>query len=85
MVIIKTFLVPRNVEMTGGLMDHSWDPEALMIPSAALSLNLSQNAATHWTTSVWIYSVDSILTTVLFSVNNVIAPVSFLYLLSDWA
>lgn len=41
--------------MSDRLMDHLWVPRALVIPSAAVNLNFSQNAATHWTSSAWIY------------------------------
>lgn len=71
--------------MTDRLMDHLWVPRALMIPSAAVNLSLSQNAATHWTSSAWMYSVDYILITMVFCVNNLIARVSFPCLLSDGA
>lgn len=83
MGIIKTFLVPRSVEMTDRLMDYLWVPRALTIPSAAVNLNLSQNAANHWTSSAWMYSVDYILITMFSWENNLIARVSFPWLLSD--
>lgn len=55
--------------MTDRLMDHLWVPRVLVIPSAAVNLNLSQNAATHWTFSAWIYSVDYILIKMFSGVN----------------
>lgn len=84
MGIIKTFLVPGSVEMTDRLMDPLWVLRALTIPCAVVNLNLSQNAATHWTSSAWMYSVDYVIT-VFFCENNLIAGVSFPCLLSDGA
>lgn len=69
--------------MTDRLMDHLWVPRALSKPSAAINLSLSQNAATHWTSSAWMYSVDYILIAVFSCENNLIARVSFLWVLSD--
>lgn len=52
--------------MTDRLMDRLWVPKALMNPSAAVNISLSQNAATHWTSSAWMYSVDYILIALFF-------------------
>lgn len=71
--------------MTDRLMDPLWVLRALTIPCAVVNINLSQNAATHWTSSAWMYSVDYVLITVFFCENNLIAGVSFPCLLSDGA
>lgn len=52
--------------MTDRLMDRLWVPKALMNPSAAVNISLSQHAATHWTSSAWMYSVDYVLIALFF-------------------
>lgn len=72
--------------MTDQLIDHLWVPRALMCPSGAVSLNLSQNAATHWVSIASEDSVHYILTKVFFCVSSLIARVcmcSFTLILSQ--